>query len=162
MCVFVWGKVCWERDCLSASAIMRQRPDEDVSSSSQRVFWVKSGAAAAWLCCRWTTYRPGRNTFPPAGGDSNKDGLKHRRTVTEVCVCLPSVCCAPPPPPSRFLKSASERNPTHFLHQVQSASLPPPCHCGRDVSTGYIATQHAARVTRPKLAGQICSGNNNI
>lgn len=62
-CVWQRESVYWTGEevvcmCLSEEAIMRQRPDEDILHSSQRVCWVKSSATAAWHCLRWTTYQP--------------------------------------------------------------------------------------------------------
>lgn len=97
-----------------------------------------------------------RRNITSAGDDGNKDGLM---MVTEVCVFASRL--KHPSSFFLFLKSASEQKPTHFFHRVQSTSSPR-CHSCRDVSAGYIATRRTVNVTRPKLAGQISSGNNHI
>lgn len=63
--------------CSSDKAIMRQRPDEDISCSSQRVCWVKSRAPQPRdaVCVGWPI-SPEKN-ITSADDDSNKDGLKH-------------------------------------------------------------------------------------
>lgn len=101
--------------CLSDGAIMRQRPDEDVF-----MFLPEGLLGKEQRCSRMTLFAldnlsAQRKNITSAGDDSNKDGLKHGRTVAEVRVF--ALCLTQP-------QSASEQNQTHFFHRAQSTSLP--------------------------------------
>lgn len=96
-----------------------------------------------------------RKNITSTGDDSNKDGLKHRRTAAEVRVF--ALCLPTPPPP--FFKDRIRAILTFTIKCNQHLCLDA---AAETFSTGYIATRHTLNVTRTKLARQICGGNNDI